>query len=1199
MTDYLFHLLWTNTWQSVLMTVLLLIVLTLLGNRLQPRFRYLLWCVILLRLALPVLPNSPWGVWNSPVSSSVPTDIAAIPASTVAPVPEPHEFRPVQPVLEPLIDYAALELMSTSSLQEMDVTEETEVIESSQPVFADSGFFPFLLENWKNSVLLLWFFGLLLFGTRYLLDELRLYRQSRYWRPISNPKILAVFEQARKKVGVLLPVRLFAVSNRIGAASTGIFRPKILLCEEAVQEMDERAIEMVLLHELTHIRRFDPIVLRLATILSLIYWPNPVAWFLVSRLQRDRELACDAAVLNRLSSTSDWHLAETPDLTLGRTLNTESDSSFHPYSVSNHLTRNNAKKYGHTILTFATLFSNDQRLPGLVGVFQQDLQKKLITRRIDMIMKHEKPRFLSTLFSSLLVLFLAAIGLTQASQNNEQQTQTVQSVQPTQTDAQPNEKADNANEVSPDLAGPPQQSGLKVDNEEEGSSSLAGPHQQGSSDSVPAKTVPVQPVDPRILKPTISVNLKGNVLAPNGEPLGDVILCGVGFYEYGKCVVTSEPGLGAPSSPFSLDLMPGVHFTLGILDRQGRYTAPLRFLTVQEDSPEEEMQIQTEKGTSFRLTLTDRDSNEPIPNFTIVLFQRFENPDDSNQKGQLSFQLRTDEKGEVNLNLMPGEYIYSLDYRYLQKDFQKKDNLYAKEFVIEEGKPVTFDVRIPRPFQGRILDTEGNPVSNAPLFSTGEFSNGQVLLSTKTDENGIFRTVEPLKNRVLQIHPQGPKYGEFLIPIGEELVGLDEYTFHLPRTAPVSGRLLDSKTKEPLGNRVVNVRPVALPNAVKIPPTGIITQEDGTFSFDLDATLRYDIYLEFVVEDKENLTKSRHAGQNPMLTKQLVLATGVELQPETPLNLGDILVDPEKAENRATRRISGPEKEVPTPRQYQGPEKEVPHPAPIQYFGPEPRPHSGLRIVEPSPGCLVLKKDDVIVFENGEWKNVTRGRVLPPLATLVNEPEQIWLQLLIVGSEGQVRNSLGPGVSGLGKSIRISNMGRNIEVSGSSEEKQEDIPFIPFTKDMVIVFEDGKWKEETTGKEFPVGTLIRAKDGIFRLDVIPGTNDGMNTPIWGGGAYGDGAYIRWKDEGNSICNAQRPGKKTDSELVVAVYPLAYIEPVEEQLPALRAIFPDAKIELDKKTTGLIFYGTEDEHTLIKALLKKMNQNTKQSRTMSR
>ena len=56
MTESLFHLLWTTVWQSALLAAIVFTVIFLLGNRLPARFRYLLWCVVLLRLAVPVLP---------------------------------------------------------------------------------------------------------------------------------------------------------------------------------------------------------------------------------------------------------------------------------------------------------------------------------------------------------------------------------------------------------------------------------------------------------------------------------------------------------------------------------------------------------------------------------------------------------------------------------------------------------------------------------------------------------------------------------------------------------------------------------------------------------------------------------------------------------------------------------------------------------------------------------------------------------------------------------------------------------------------------------------------------------------------------------------------------------------------------------------------------------------------------------------
>ena len=60
MTDTLLTTLWTITWQSAILAAIVWGVIAIFGKRLRPQYRYLLWCVVLVRLMLPVLPTMPW-----------------------------------------------------------------------------------------------------------------------------------------------------------------------------------------------------------------------------------------------------------------------------------------------------------------------------------------------------------------------------------------------------------------------------------------------------------------------------------------------------------------------------------------------------------------------------------------------------------------------------------------------------------------------------------------------------------------------------------------------------------------------------------------------------------------------------------------------------------------------------------------------------------------------------------------------------------------------------------------------------------------------------------------------------------------------------------------------------------------------------------------------------------------------------------
>lgn len=76
----------------------------------------------------------------------------------------------------------------------------------------------------------------------------------------------------------------------------GVLRPLILL-PPAARDWDESRLLAVLLHELAHVRRRDCMAKYLAQAARALYWWNPLAWALATRLNHEQELACDDAVL--------------------------------------------------------------------------------------------------------------------------------------------------------------------------------------------------------------------------------------------------------------------------------------------------------------------------------------------------------------------------------------------------------------------------------------------------------------------------------------------------------------------------------------------------------------------------------------------------------------------------------------------------------------------------------------------------------------------------------------------------------------------------------------------------------------------------------------------------------------------------------------------------------------------------------------
>ncbi len=91
-----------------------------------------------------------------------------------------------------------------------------------------------------------------------------------------------------------------AVCERIAApVLVGIVRPMILLPPAALTGWSLDEIEMVLLHELAHVRRWDNLVNLVQRCIESLLFFHPAVWLVSGWVRREREACCDAVVVAR------------------------------------------------------------------------------------------------------------------------------------------------------------------------------------------------------------------------------------------------------------------------------------------------------------------------------------------------------------------------------------------------------------------------------------------------------------------------------------------------------------------------------------------------------------------------------------------------------------------------------------------------------------------------------------------------------------------------------------------------------------------------------------------------------------------------------------------------------------------------------------------------------------------------------------
>ena len=164
---------------------------------------------------------------------------------------------------------------------------------------------------WAALAISVWAVGAMLLLSQLGIGAARASRLCRRARRLDEPAWSELLERARKRLGLRASVRLVLSDTVDMPMAWGVLRHHVVLPADAEHWSNERR-EVVLLHELAHIRRGDCLAHLLSGCAAALYWPHPLVWIARRRQVAERELACDDIVLISGARGADyaWHLLE-------------------------------------------------------------------------------------------------------------------------------------------------------------------------------------------------------------------------------------------------------------------------------------------------------------------------------------------------------------------------------------------------------------------------------------------------------------------------------------------------------------------------------------------------------------------------------------------------------------------------------------------------------------------------------------------------------------------------------------------------------------------------------------------------------------------------------------------------------------------------------------------------------------------------
>lgn len=191
---------------------------------------------------------------------------------------------------------------------------------------------------------------------------------------VCNEKMLTPFRETKSKLSIRAEIPLIQSTAVTSPSLFGLFRPRLLIPADILDEFNPEQLNHVFMHELLHFKRRDILINWLTQGLLVLHWFNPILWYAFYRLREDQEIACDAKTIENIGPKD-------------------------------------AKEYAYTLIKLAESNSSLPRIVSLASLLGSSSQ---IRRRITMIKVFRKVPLKWSLLVVTMVGILAFITLTSA-----------------------------------------------------------------------------------------------------------------------------------------------------------------------------------------------------------------------------------------------------------------------------------------------------------------------------------------------------------------------------------------------------------------------------------------------------------------------------------------------------------------------------------------------------------------------------------------------------------------------------------------------------------------------------------------------------------------------------------------------------------------------------------------------------------------
>lgn len=256
-----------------ILILFVLLIKKLLKQKLRLQIQYAMWILILIRLIMPALPESPFSIFNVvPVSFNRPPVVSAI-----------DNFDYDQYLTEGLDEKATESVQGNKNYRYLgsNITINNAMVPAST----------------IKLTFIIWDIGVILGIIYIVMSYILCLKKINKCKLIEDKNIIDILKKCKSDMHIKRNIAIVQGSNIKSPAIFSLFKPKILIPLNIIENMSDNDIRNIFLHELSHYKRKDMFINYIIRIINVIHWFNPLIWYFINELKKDMELSCDQFAL--------------------------------------------------------------------------------------------------------------------------------------------------------------------------------------------------------------------------------------------------------------------------------------------------------------------------------------------------------------------------------------------------------------------------------------------------------------------------------------------------------------------------------------------------------------------------------------------------------------------------------------------------------------------------------------------------------------------------------------------------------------------------------------------------------------------------------------------------------------------------------------------------------------------------------------